>query len=113
MSEEQVQLTQKNNKSREQEMYAGACTHRFHSVTFGKISCRKCLSFILQNKLSCMFRDYRQHVIKRMIDTARSQVWESMQETAASSLRRQFLFYSAGGQYFTSSDTAWWEIEQS
>lgn len=30
MSEEQVQLTQKNNKTRQQEMYTDVCLHRFH-----------------------------------------------------------------------------------
>lgn len=51
-----------------------------------------------------MFRDYRQHVIKRIIDMTRSHVWESKWEAAAASLRRQFLFYGTSGQYVTSSD---------
>lgn len=53
------------------------------------ISNKKCLNFILQKK----------------------EAWEILQEAAASSLRRQFIFYSAVGHYLARSDTAWREIK--
>lgn len=70
------------------------------TVTFRQISYRKCLGFILQKKLSCMFKDYRQCAITWIADMRISHAWESKGEAAAASLGRHFC-YGACGQCLT------------